>query len=91
MKAVSQAIGRFEYDPKQGHFRDWLFVVTRSKLNDFFERQRQRERGSGRTSIHQRLNEQPAPQETVDWNEDCRRELFEWAAKRARGEFQENT
>lgn len=91
MKAVSQAIGRFEYDPKHGQFRDWLFTVTRSKLNNLFERQRRRERGSGRTSIQQRLNEQPAPEETTQWNEDCRRELFEWAAKQARTEFKEAT
>ena len=91
MTAVAKAIVGFQYDPKQGQFRDWLFTVTRSKLNNFFEKQRRRERGSGRTTIQQRLDEQPAPEETSQWNEDCRRQLFEWAAKRARAEFEEKT
>lgn len=91
MKAVSGAMARFKYDPAHGSFRDWLFVVVRSKLNDFFNRQRSRERGSGRTSVLQRLNEEPAPQETADWMDDCRRELLAWAVKQARHEFESKT
>ena len=91
LKAVSGAIPKFKYDPAHGSFRDWLFVVVRSKLNDFFDRQRRRERGSGRTSMQQVLNEQPAAQESSDWNEDCRRELLEWAVKEARKEFESRT
>ena len=41
--------------------------------------------------MQQRLNEHPAAQETSDWNEDCRRQLLEWAVKRARNEFESKT
>src|SRR5688500_16464837 len=47
MQGVVQAIGRFEYDPKRGRFRDWLFVLTRSKLRDFFGRLNRYVRASG--------------------------------------------
>jgi RNA polymerase sigma factor (sigma-70 family) len=89
MKSIAQAIERFQYDPAHGQFRNWLFTVTRSKLNNFFGRKV--ERGSGRTTIQQQLEEQPGREETAAWEEDCRRQLFEWAAKQARAEFEEKT
>jgi RNA polymerase sigma factor (sigma-70 family) len=91
MNAVSRAVAKFEYDPAHGSFRDWLFVVVRSKLNNFFHKQARRERGTGRTSMQQILSAQPAAEETIQWDDDCRRQLFEWAAKRARAEFKDST
>src|SRR5260370_41571942 len=31
--AVAGAVGRFEYDPRRGTFRNWLFTVVRRKLS----------------------------------------------------------
>jgi RNA polymerase sigma-70 factor (ECF subfamily) len=89
MGTIAKAIERFEYDPARGKFRDWLFTVTRSRLNDFFARRQ--ERGSGRTTIQERLDLEPGREEAAAWEEDCRRQLFEWVAARARAEFEERS
>jgi hypothetical protein len=35
LRAVAGSIGRFDYDPRRSSFRNWLFTVVRSKLNNF--------------------------------------------------------
>lgn len=91
MASVARAVRRLDYQPARGRFRNWLFVITRNQLRKFFTRNQRRERGSGRTSIQQMLAEQPDGRETKDWDEECRRRLFEWAAGRARAEFADTT
>src|SRR5689334_7523543 len=51
MRAVSRAIGGFEFQPERGRFRSWLFVITRSKFNNFLEKQRKQPRGMGDTAV----------------------------------------
>ena len=91
MAGVSRSIRRLDYRPDRGKFRDWLFVVTRNQLRKFYRQQNPADRGTGRTSIQQALADHPDKQQTADWNQDCRRQLFEWAAARARGEFADAT
>src|SRR6201982_2616634 len=33
--AVAGAVGRLEYDPQRGAFRNWLFTVVRNKLSNW--------------------------------------------------------
>src|SRR5437764_13203233 len=33
--AVAGAVGRLEYDPKRGSFRNWLFTVVRHRLSNW--------------------------------------------------------
>src|SRR5262245_51653629 len=40
--AVVGAVGRLEYDPARGAFRNWLFTVVRRKLTDWRRNQRHR-------------------------------------------------
>jgi RNA polymerase sigma-70 factor (ECF subfamily) len=93
MQAVVGAIGRFEYDPRRGGFRNWLLTVTRSKLNNFFTHKLRRDQGSGRTTIHDILAEQPDPSshETQEWDRAYARRLFDWAVQEARSEFKGST
>src|SRR5579871_3983768 len=35
LAAVAGAIGRLEYDPARGAFRNWLFTVVRRKLSNW--------------------------------------------------------
>lgn len=91
MAGVSRAIRRLDYQPARGRFRDWLFVVTRNQLRKFFRRNQRRDRGTGRTTVHQALADHPDGKETTDWHQECRRRLFEWAAARARVEFTDGT
>jgi RNA polymerase sigma-70 factor (ECF subfamily) len=91
MKAVAQAIQRFEYDRDRGSFRAWLLTVTRSKLNNFFARQPRVPVGTGDTEVHRWLNERPSPAEEGEWETEYRQRLFDWAAERVRTEFQDST
>ena len=38
-QAVAGAIPEFDYDPRQGRFRGWLFAVVRRQLQKFLEKQ----------------------------------------------------
>src|SRR5437762_6661299 len=57
LAAVAGAVGRLEYDPGRGSFRNWLFTVVRRKLSNWRQAQGNRLRGSG-DSETQRLLEQ---------------------------------
>jgi RNA polymerase sigma factor (sigma-70 family) len=94
MQAVVGAIGRFEYDPRKGAFRNWLLTITRSKLNAFFGHRHRREQGSGRTTVHDMLAQRPDPDdggETRRWDEAYARRLFDWAAAEARSKVTPST
>jgi RNA polymerase sigma-70 factor (ECF subfamily) len=89
MAAVARAVRNFEYDPRRGGFRNWLFTVTRNQLGAFFEQHaRRKDQGSGRTSIQQMLRQQPDDAETQEWDREYRQHLFEWAARQARADFE---
>src|ERR1700690_2420598 len=40
--AVVGSVGRLEYDPTRGLFRNWLFTLVRRRLSDWREAQRKR-------------------------------------------------
>src|SRR5713226_3788750 len=66
--AVAGAVGRLEYDPSRGAFRNWLFTVVRRKLSDWRAALGNRMRGSGDTATHQLLEMCPAPEAAeADW------------------------
>jgi RNA polymerase sigma factor (sigma-70 family) len=89
MAAVSRAVRNFEYDPRRGGFRNWLFTSTRNQLGAFFEQKaRRRDEGTGRTSIQEMLRQQPDDAEEQEWDREYRQHLFEWAARQVRAEFE---
>src|SRR3984893_2131903 len=45
--AVAGAVGRLEYDPHRGAFRNWLFTVVRRKLSNWRAARGNRTPGSG--------------------------------------------
>src|SRR5260370_41977846 len=52
--AIAGAVGRLEYDPQRGAFRNWLFTIVRRKLSNWRAAAGQRTPGSGGTPTHQR-------------------------------------
>src|SRR5712691_11419520 len=50
--AVAGAVGRLDYDPERGAFRNWLFTVLRRKLSDWRSADKNRQHGSGDTATH---------------------------------------
>ena len=77
---VSRTIHRFEYDCRNGSFRGWLKVVTRSRLIDFLRADGRHLQGSGDSSVIRILDEQPDPSLPDLSEREYRRSLFEWAA-----------
>ena len=75
------------YDPERGRFRPWLFTVVRNKLRDFLAA-RTRRRGDSAG-----LADLPAPggDPAAEFEQECERRLFAWAAEQVRGRFQPAT
>ena len=91
MRAVSRAIGKFDYQPEQGTFRSWLFTITRNKFNSFLERRRRQPQGTGETVVQEFLEAQPCAEKDESWDREYHQRLFDWACQRVRGEFKEST
>ena len=92
LQAVAANAGRFDYDPRRGSFRGWLFTITRNKLRTRMGRDRRVDKPRGGTEVQQLLNEQPGdPDDESTWNAEHQKRLFDWAANRVRKEFQPAT
>jgi len=91
MRAVAKAIGKFEYDPQRGKFRNCLLTVVQSKLHNFFVQQQLQPALASETTLRFKLeNESTRADESV-WEADYYRAIFNWAAERIRNEFREST
>jgi RNA polymerase sigma-70 factor (ECF subfamily) len=91
MRAVAKAIGKFDYDPQRGKFRNWLLTVAQSKLHNFLARQERQPALAGETTLQRHLESAPSHVDESNWEADYYRAIFNWAAGRIRGEFQEST
>jgi len=92
LQAVARASRRLDYDPGRGSFRAWLFTVVRSKLCNFRDRQRRRERGAGGAATQAALDQLAAPgEEEALWDLEYERGLFAWAAESVRAGFEESS
>ena len=93
LRAVSKAIGTFDYDPQLGKFRSWLFTVARYSMNRMRSLQRRQPAGVGDTATMARLENQSAnhDEQEREWDEEYEQRLFEWAAQQVRQRVQEAT
>jgi RNA polymerase sigma-70 factor (ECF subfamily) len=92
VSAVATAVGRLEYDPSRGSFRNWLFKVVSRKLSNWRRAQRHRPQGSGDTATHRLLEQCPAPQQAeAEWEGQWQRQLFAWACEQVRRDVTEAT
>jgi RNA polymerase sigma-70 factor (ECF subfamily) len=90
-EAVASAAGRFDYDPRKGTFRGWVFAVVRNQFGKFLARQRYQPAGEGGSAAQERLHEQPDRDsgEADLWEQEYRRQRFLWAAEQVRGGFEQ--
>jgi RNA polymerase sigma factor (sigma-70 family) len=91
--AVSQAMGRWRYDPRQGTFRGWLHGITRNKVIRFLQDRRSQPVGSGDTDAQMRLAEKPSlcADSDGDWEREFQRQLFRLAVTHIRDSFAPTT
>jgi RNA polymerase sigma factor (sigma-70 family) len=90
LRQVVSSIKDFEYDPRRGSFRNWLFTVVRSQFLNFHRRQHDFATGTGDSAIQQVLEEQAAPQDEVTaWDAEYERRLFAWAVAQVRPQVRE--
>jgi RNA polymerase sigma factor (sigma-70 family) len=92
-RGVAGAIERWDPDPAKGSFRGWLFRIARNLVVNFLARQPRGGHGSGRTSVQELLEAQPADDSQVEaeFATEFKRRAFRWAAERVKDEFTEPT
>jgi RNA polymerase sigma-70 factor (ECF subfamily) len=91
LRAVAGAVGRLEYDPRRGAFRNWLFTILRRKLLNW-RAAANRIRGSGDPATEQFLEQCPAPQaREAEWEDEWQRRLAAWACEEVRRDVTEAT
>src|SRR6478672_4061359 len=82
LRSVAGHVGRLEYDPARGRFRNWLFTITRNKLYTFLDGQRRRVRATGDPDSQNRLGEVEAPADgEAEWDKEYERQRFAVAAE----------
>ncbi|SIO65151.1 RNA polymerase sigma-70 factor, ECF subfamily [Singulisphaera sp. GP187] len=88
---VARVIERGTYDANRGSFRGWLSAIARNTAVDLLDAGRRQTRGTGDTDVKDLLEALPAPspEDTVLFEAEFRRRLFEWAAGRVRTESTE--
>jgi len=89
LAAVARALRDFEYDPRKGSFRGWLFTAVRHRLQRFCESRPVQ--GAGGTTALEQLQQLPLPDEEPAWQQDYERRLFHWAADQVRPTVAETT
>jgi RNA polymerase sigma-70 factor (ECF subfamily) len=85
--AVAGAVGRLEYDPSRGAFRNWLFTVVRRKLSNWRRAQRSRRAGLG-DAVPDGVLEQCALPDALEaeWQTQWEQQVFAWACEQVRRE-----
>jgi RNA polymerase sigma-70 factor (ECF subfamily) len=91
--AVARVAGRWQYDPREGSFRGWLFGITRNKFARFLQRRGARPLGSGDTSTQRRIAEAPSqePGPEAAWEQEFQHQLLRLAAAQIQGSFSTTT
>jgi RNA polymerase sigma factor (sigma-70 family) len=92
LKAVAGAVGRLDYDPSRGCFRNWLFTVVRRKLSNWRRAQRNRPEGGNDQAVQEVLEQWPAPEGAeAEWEAEWERRLFVWACAQVRRDVTDAT
>jgi RNA polymerase sigma-70 factor (ECF subfamily) len=82
--AVAGAVGRLEYDPQRGSFRNWLFTVVRRKLSSWRRDRRAGPDGRCDDGGRQLLERCPAPDAPAAWDAEWEEQVFAWACEQVR-------
>jgi len=91
LRAVAQSIPRFQYDRARSSFRNWLFTVVRSKLNNFLASSARQPRAASETTLLQYAETAASPSLEEAWRREYQSGLVSWAAAQIQSEFKAET
>jgi RNA polymerase sigma-70 factor (ECF subfamily) len=91
--AVSRSINRWDPAKERGSFRGWLRRVARNLVINWLKQRERRAMAIGGSDLQAMLDMLPADSgpETVEFDQELRRALFQRAAEQVRGEVQPAT
>jgi RNA polymerase sigma-70 factor (ECF subfamily) len=90
--AVAGAVGRLDYDPARGAFRNWLFTIVRNRLANWQAARGRRAQASGDSTTQQLLEQCPAPGGMeAEWQAEWESRLIAWACEQAHRQVSEAT
>ena len=91
--AVSRNIDRWDPAEERGSFRGWLRRVARNLVINWLKNRQRRAVAGGGSDMQAMFNMLPADsgQETVEFDHELRRAMFQQAAEQVRGEIQPAT
>ena len=92
LTAVAGAVGRLEYDPARGAFRNWLFTIVRRKLLSWRRSVRSKPHAGDDTLLRHVWEQWAAPEDMeAAWETEWERSRFAWACERVRAEVADAT
>jgi RNA polymerase sigma-70 factor (ECF subfamily) len=92
LAAVAGSIGRLDYDPSRGSFRNWLFTLVRRKLANWWTAQGQQTPGRGDSVTQQLLAQCVEPSSAEQqWESEWEQQVFSWACEQVRPTVSEAT
>ncbi len=92
LRVLVGAVGRLEYDPRCGSFRNFLFTVVRRRLSNWRRAQTNGVRSGASPLGHQFLEQYPAPeQEETEWQTEWEQRLFARACEQVRRDVSDHT
>ena len=93
LMAVSRNIDRWDPAKERGSFRGWLRRVARNLVINWLKQRQRRVIAAGGSDLQAMLDMLPADSdpETVEFDQELRRALFQRAAEQVRGEVQPAT
>ena len=92
LRVVVGAIGRLDYDPGRGAFRNWLFTVVRRKLSNWRRSRQSRPDGVAGALGPNAVEQCPVPDPLqADWDVEWERRVFAWACEQVRGGVRDAT
>lgn len=92
LAAVAAAVDRWDPNPERGRFRSWLNRIAHNLIVNALTRQAP-DRAAGDTAAHDALANQEAVEgpDSELLRTEARREVFQWAARQIRPEFEADT
>ena len=90
---LSNVVEKWDPDKELGSFRGWLHQVSKNVVVRFLQNKNRRLLITGKSDIHQLLNECPDPtvKQTRDFDIEFRRRVFGWACDQLQNEFRHQT